>query len=79
MSKKKSKRRKLKTRTIWILVLSYMVLGAVVATLFLQQTTAGAEIGAPGQANLNNAWGLFPLIVLVWPIFLVIFLIRAYA
>ncbi|MEZ4396561.1 MAG: hypothetical protein R3C71_06610 [Candidatus Krumholzibacteriia bacterium] len=76
MSKRKRKRR-LRPRTIWWLVLGYFVLGAVVAALFLQQMTAGAPRVGAGEPSINNAWGLFPLVVMLWPIFLVVYVVRA--
>ena len=54
MSKRKRKRR-LRPRTIWWLVLGYFVLGAVVAALFLQQMTAGAPRVGAGEPSIP--WG----------------------
>jgi hypothetical protein len=76
MSKRKHKRR-LKPRTIWILVVAYFVVGGVIAALFLQQLAAGVKPAGPGEASLNNAWGLFPVVVMLWPVFLIIWLVKA--
>lgn len=76
MSKRKRKRRP-RPRTVWLLVLGYFVLGAIVAALFLQQMTTGVAQPSGGEPTVNNAWGLFPLIVMLWPIFLVIYILRA--
>lgn len=76
MTKRKHKRR-LAARTIWLIVLGYFILGAIVGVLFLQQLTAGAERPASGEPSIQNAWGLFPVVVMLWPIFLIIWLVRA--
>jgi len=76
MTKRKRKRR-LKPRTIWLLVLGYFLVGSVLAALFLQQLTAGAAPATPGQPSLNNAWALFPVVVMLWPIFVIVWLVKA--
>jgi hypothetical protein len=76
MTKRKHKRR-LRPRTIWLLVLGYFIVGSVTAAFFMQQLTAGAQPAVPGQPTLNNAWGLFPVVVMLWPIFLVVMLVKA--
>ncbi len=76
MTKRKRKRR-LRPRTVWLLVLGYFIVGTAIAMLFLQQLTASAGPAPPGQPSLNNAWGLFPLVVMLWPIFLVILIVKA--
>lgn len=76
MTKRKHKRR-LAARTIWLLVLGYFILGAIVGALFLQQLTAGAARPTTGEPSIQNAWGLFPVVVMLWPIFLIIWLVRA--
>jgi hypothetical protein len=76
MTKRKRKRR-LRPRTIWLLVLGYFLVGGVIAALFLQELTAGTTPAAPGQPSLNNAWGLFPIVVMLWPLFLIVWLLKA--
>ena len=77
MGKKKRKRR-FKARTIWAMVLAYFIVGGVVATLFLQGMTSGADPGGAGQPSLSNAWALFPLVAMLWPAFLLWMLVRAF-
>jgi hypothetical protein len=74
---KRKKKRKLGPRMTWSLVLGYFILGIVVAALFLSQVNSGAEPVNPDEASLYNAWGLFPLVVLLWPVFLVVLIIKA--
>lgn len=78
MGKGKKRKRRFKARTIWMMVLAYFIAGGIVAALFLQGISADAEIAGPGEPSLNNAWGLFPLIVLLWPVFLVVMVVRAF-
>lgn len=74
---KRKKKRGPGARVVWSLVLGYLILGGIVAVLFLQQIAAGADPAPAGGPSLNNAWGLFPLIVLLWPIFLVVMILKA--
>ncbi|MCP4547374.1 MAG: hypothetical protein GY835_13030 [bacterium] len=73
---KKKKRRKLKTRTIWILLSSYMIVGVVVALFVLNNHTSDPVQTEAGQQAASGAGTVFPLIVMLWPIFVVIHLIR---
>ncbi len=74
---KRKKKRKLSPRTSWLLVLGYFILGVVVAALFLSQVSTGSQPVDPDEASLYNAWGLFPLVVLLWPVFRIVLVIKA--
>lgn len=73
---KRKKKRKLKAWTIWSLIIGYVVAGAIVAVLYLSRNAPDAEDVNVAQQGLSNAWGLFPIIVMLWPIFLVIFIVQ---
>ncbi len=75
---KRKKKRGPSARMVWSLVLGYLIIGGVVATLFLQQVGSGADPAPGADPTLNNAWGLFPLIVLLWPIFLIVMIVKVF-
>ncbi len=74
---KRKRKRKLSPRLTWLLVLGYFTLGVVVAALFLSQVNTPAQPVDPDEASLYNAWGLFPLVVLLWPVFMIVLIIKA--
>jgi hypothetical protein len=75
---KKKKKRKLKPRTIWLLSISYFVIGFLVAILFLNSISPETEVVE--NDNTQNArtspWMLFPVVVMLWPIFVVVMIAR---
>ncbi len=77
MGKGRKRKRRFKARTIWMMVLAYFIAGGVVATLFLQDVVGDGTGTATGEPSLNNAWGMFPLVVIIWPVFLVVMIVRA--
>ncbi len=75
MSRKKKKAR-FKPRTIWAMVIGYMVVGAIVAILYLGQQVPDPELIDASAPPGSNPWALFPVFVMLWPIFLVILIVK---
>lgn len=77
MSRKKKKSR-IGARTAWILFTAYMVAGIVVAILFLGSSETPATAATSPQDAAASPWALFPVVALLWPIFLVILIVRQF-
>ena len=77
MSKKK-KRRRIKPRVAWMLLIGYVVLGLVVALFWLNRHAPNSDQIDAVRQGMANPWGLVPIIVMLWPIFLVIMLYQAF-
>lgn len=73
---KKKKKRKLKPRTIWSLFIAYFLAGIIVAILYLNHNAPDPDTANAAQQGATSAWGLFPILVMLWPVFLVILLIQ---
>ena len=77
MTKKKKKGR-ISTKSAWMLTLAYFVVGFVVSILFLNSVDPTTEAGADPNTGLpGSPWLLFPIVVIIWPVFLVIMIWRA--
>ncbi len=75
---KRKKKSKLSARAVWSLLIAYVVAGVVVAILYLNRNAPGSEDVDAVQQGLSNAWGLFPIVVILWPIFLIVLLVQAF-
>ena len=74
MAKKKKKRR-LRARSIWLLVIGYTILG-VLFTLYYLNAHAPDPTQVESGASPMGLGSLFPIIVILWPLFLIIHIIQ---
>ena len=75
---KRKKRSRFRARTIWAMIISYLVLGVILALIYLGQNAPEASITDASAQVQPNAWALFPIIVMLWPLFLVILLVQIF-
>jgi hypothetical protein len=73
---RKKKKSRISVRTAWVLFVAYIVVGMVVAILFLGPSETGTATATSPQDAAMSPWALFPLVALLWPIFLVIMIVR---
>ena len=76
---KKKKRARFSARTIWAMFIGYMVIGAIVAIVYLGRKAPDPELIDATTAAGSNPWALFPVFVLLWPIFLAILILQSLA
>jgi len=75
---RKKKKSRISARTAWLLFIGYMVAGIVVAILFLGPSETPTAAATDPQAAAANPWALFPVVALLWPIFLAILIVRQF-
>ena len=73
---KKKKRARFKPRTIWAMVIGYIVIGAIVAMIYLGQQAPDPQLLDGSAPPGANPWALFPVFVMLWPIFLVVLIVK---
>jgi hypothetical protein len=75
---KRKKRSRFRARTIWAMIISYLVLGVILALIYLEQNAPEASITDANAQVQPTAWALFPIVVMLWPLFLVILLVQIF-
>ena len=74
MARKKKKPR-LRARSIWLLVIGYTIIG-VLFTLYYMNAHAPDPTRVEAGANPMGLGSLFPIIVILWPLFVIIHIIQ---
>ncbi len=75
---KKKKRARFGARTIWMMIIGYLVLGVITALIYLSRNAPDPAYVDMSSQGMTNPWALFPVVVMLWPIFVVVLLFQIF-